>query len=173
MLILGVVIVAFVVGRAVAGRVAGWSPPSPVAGKPYVDVVNRFLASQYHAGDGVFASGSRWYCATKFLGASNHGAQVTVYGWAECDETKRTGDRIRMGSGDSLPVVVHLRRVAGQLRGVGLDEPGDAPMYEPDVRRMFPADIAGWILAHPSPSDLRPLEANIVHQARHSASSTT
>jgi hypothetical protein len=165
-LLIGVAVAALIGARVVIGSVAGWSPPSPAAGQRYAGVVNRYLASQYHSGDGVFASGSRWYCATKFLGASTRGANVTVYAWAECDETKRTGTRIRMGSGDSLPVVVTLRREAGQLHGVSVAEPGDAPMYEPDVRRLFPDDMVGWILAHPSASDLGPLEASVIKQAR-------
>lgn len=158
------VVAAFVVGRAVAGGAAGWSPPGSGAGQRYVGIVNRYLASSYHGDSGVFASGSRWYCATKFLGASSHGAIVTVYGWAECDETKRTGSRIRLGSGDSQPVVVELRRVAGMLRGVSFREPGEVS-YVSDVRKLFPGEMVEWILAHP-PSDLRPLEASVIKRAR-------
>src|SRR5689334_8119320 len=87
---------ALVLGH-LADSATQWAPPAPESARPYTAVLDRYLATRYHGSSGVFASGSRWYCATKFLGATSHGSAVTAYAWALCEETKRTGNLIRIG----------------------------------------------------------------------------
>jgi hypothetical protein len=158
-----VAVVALGVGL-VARRLTAWSPPPVAAGRSYATVLDRYLASTYGPNGGVFGSAGHWFCATRFLGATPSGERVTVYAWAECDETKRSGTRIVTGSGDSVPVVVHLRGIVGHLKGVGFDEPFDAPYYEPDVHRLFPSNMADWILSHPS--GVGDLEQGVIAQAQ-------
>ena len=114
----------------------------------------------------MFGSAGRWFCATRFLGATVSGTRVTAYVWALCEETKATGRRIAFGTGDSLPVVVHLRRIGTRLEAVGREEPRDAPYYGPDVRRLFPGDMADWILGSGDGGDAAALHASVVSQAR-------
>lgn len=162
---IGVVALVAVVA---ARQLTAWSPPSQAATRPYTAVMDRYLAS--HENGGIFGKAGRWFCATKFLGSSAHGNRVSAYAWALCQETKMTGNRVVFGSGDSFPVVVYMRRSNTGFNAVGYDEPGDAPAYEPDIHRLFPGDVADWILGSAHNGDLKLLQANIVSQARAASS---
>jgi len=163
-MMVGLGLAAVLAGYAVES--SAWSPPSQAAARPYTTVVDRYLASEHGPNGWVFGPAGHWFCATRFLGAATSGDRVTVYVWALCDEWKRSGDRIVSGGGESLPVVVYLRNADGHLHGVSFDEPGDAPDYAPDVRRLFPGDVADWILSHPG--DVTDLQQNVIAQARRS-----
>jgi hypothetical protein len=83
-------------------------------------------------------------------------------------ETKVARGRVAIGTAQSLPAVVHLRRVGSVLRAVGYAEPGDTA-YGSDVRRLFPGGMAGWILGSRDPLNLGALDAAVIRQARAAA----
>jgi len=159
-----VVLLAVAVVVVVVRQQRAWSPPSANTASRYTPALNTYLASTYAHAEGVLGPTHRWYCATKLLGIHPDGSDSTAYAWALCEETLHSAGRIKTGSAYDLPVVVHLRRVAGHLQGVSYDQPGDAPAYTSDVQRLFPATIADWILAHPT-AELAGLQRDVLAQA--------
>ena len=158
------IVAILAVGLAATRQLAAWSPPSASVAHRYTPTLNGYLASRYTHAEGVFGRDGQWYCATKLLGVQSDGSDVTAYAWTLCEETTHSQGRIKTGSAYSLPVVVHLRRQGGHLRGVGYAAPADAPAYTSDVHRLFPSNIANWILSHPS-AELGPLGREVRAEA--------
>lgn len=167
-LLVGLGVLAVAVGLA-ARQLTAWSPPSQAAARPYTGVMDRYLASQWGSGI-MFGNAGRWFCATKFLGSSAPGNRVSAYAWALCEETKMAGDQVVFGSGVSAPVVVYLRHSDTGFKAVGRNEPGDGDEYASDVRRLFPGDVADWIIGSGSDGVFKLLRADIVRQARAASS---
>jgi hypothetical protein len=165
---IGLVTLALTLAVPFVLRLIAWSPPAESAGRPYTGLVDRYLATR-EVPSGLLGHGSRWFCATRFLGAETAGRRVDVDVWALCEETQVTGRRVAIGTAESVPVVVHLRRTGSGLRAVGYEEPGDSPDYAPDVHRLFPGGMAGWIIGNGDRGGIGSLDAAVHRQARAAA----
>lgn len=78
------------------------------------------------------------FCAIAPMGGSDDGRWTYVT--ALCETFSDTDGVVAMGSGTSVPVRVDNEHFTVEV-------PGDGNVYGPDVRRLFPADLADQILS--------------------------
>lgn len=70
------------------------------------------------------------------------GATGTIrYIWASVQSFSEEQGVIKLVSGTSLPVAIHLSATGEALKVLRFEAPRDGNLYGPDIRRLFPKDV--------------------------------
>ena len=142
-------------------RAAMPTPTQIESSQEVQDFVGSKLISPSHNG--------KVFVAYKLLGNKTEDNIRTLYVWAYIQEYYKDGNRLREGTGMSLPIAIQTKLLGKIYLPVSYEIPRDGSDYATDVRRIFPTEYHDFIFGKDideKNAELRKLESQVQTNAK-------
>jgi hypothetical protein len=87
---------------------------------------------------GIISYGGQVFCSYEVLDTKQENINIDVYVWVLCEEYYLDDNALKMGTGSSLPVALHLQKVDSEYRLLSYEVPKDGTEYGPSIKNIFP-----------------------------------